>query len=93
MKNRKISLQHKFVKNISFYLFSFVLSTPLISLHAQNNPNNSSVSETQEKMTISGIVLDSKKDPLIGVSVVIKGTTKGTITDFNGKFSLTIPKG
>ena len=35
---------------------------------------------------ISGVVVDSKDVPLPGVSVIIKGTTKGSITDLNGKF-------
>ena len=39
--------------------------------------------------TLGGVVLDSKtKSPLIGVNVTIKGTTKGTSTDFDGKFKL-----
>ena len=41
---------------------------------------------------ISGIVSDgTTNEPLPGVSVLIKGSTKGTATDANGKFSLTIP--
>lgn len=38
--------------------------------------------------TISGIVYDSQKEPLIGVTVVVKGTSKGTTTDVFGKFTL-----
>jgi TonB-linked SusC/RagA family outer membrane protein len=45
----------------------------------------------QEK-TISGVVSDAT-GPLPGVSVVIKGTSKGTQTDFNGKFSMTAAVG
>lgn len=40
---------------------------------------------------VSGIVLDSENMPLIGATVVIKGTTNGTITDFDGKFQLKAP--
>ncbi len=41
---------------------------------------------------VSGTVIDSDNgDPLIGVSVVEKGTTNGTVTDFDGNFTLTIP--
>lgn len=42
---------------------------------------------------ISGTVTDETKQPLPGVSVVIKGTTKGTVTDINGKFTLSAEKG
>ena len=39
--------------------------------------------------TVSGIVVDKvTNEPVIGASVVIKGTTQGTITDFDGNFSL-----
>ena len=35
---------------------------------------------------ISGIIKDSAGEPMIGVNVLVKGTTNGTITDFDGKF-------
>ena len=39
--------------------------------------------------TVSGIVVDKvTNEPVIGASVVIKGTTQGTVTDFDGNFSL-----
>lgn len=41
-----------------------------------------------QKTTISGLVVDQKNESLIGVSVLVKGTKTGTVTDFNGKFSL-----
>lgn len=41
---------------------------------------------------ITGTVTDSKGEPLPGVSVVISGTSKGTATDFNGKYSIAIDK-
>jgi len=37
---------------------------------------------------VTGIVKDANGEPLIGVSIAEKGTAKGTITDFDGKFSL-----
>ena len=40
---------------------------------------------------ISGKVTDEKGEPLIGASVVVKGTTKGTITDVDGKYTLEVP--
>jgi len=36
----------------------------------------------------TGTVTDTKGEPLIGVSIVVKGTTTGTVSDINGKFSL-----
>lgn len=45
----------------------------------------------EQKREISGTVTDSKGLPLPGVSVVAKGTTKGTITDADGNFRLSLP--
>ncbi|WP_455663634.1 SusC/RagA family TonB-linked outer membrane protein [Phocaeicola sp.] len=42
----------------------------------------------QEK-TVTGIVTDSANEPLIGASVLIQGTSNGTITDIDGKYSIT----
>lgn len=46
------------------------------------------VSSTQQMKNVEGKVTDSSGGLLPGVSVVIKGTTSGTITDSNGKFTL-----
>ncbi len=42
--------------------------------------------------TVTGSITDAKNEPLIGASVVIKGTSKGVISDLDGKFSLDVPK-
>ena len=41
-----------------------------------------------QKTAVNGTVVDSKNEPLIGVSVIVKGTVNGTVSDFNGKFTL-----
>lgn len=46
-----------------------------------------------QSITVTGKVLDSNKEALIGVSVLEKGTTNGTITDFNGNFTLSVATG
>lgn len=47
----------------------------------------------QTQSTIKGSVVDSQGESLIGVSVVVKGTTTGTITDIDGNFSLNVKAG
>ena len=42
---------------------------------------------------VSGTVVDASGEPLIGVSVLEDGTTNGGITDFDGKFTLTVKSG
>ena len=45
----------------------------------------------QQSSTIKGVVKDQKGEPLIGVSIVVKGTTNGTASDFDGNFTLDVP--
>ena len=40
---------------------------------------------------VSGVVVDEKGDPIIGASVQVKGTTTGTISDYDGEFTLSVP--
>lgn len=41
----------------------------------------------------SGTVIDDNGEPVISASVVVKGTTVGTVTDLDGKFSINVPDG
>ena len=44
--------------------------------------------------TVAGVVMDKDGNPVIGASIIVKGSTKGTITDERGTFSLSgIPEG
>lgn len=45
------------------------------------------------QLTVTGHVQSTSGDPLIGVNVVEKGTTNGTVTDLDGNFSLRVAKG
>lgn len=46
--------------------------------------------QQSDNKRITGIVLDNEDTPIIGANVVEKGTTNGTITDINGKFTLEV---
>ena len=53
-----------------------------------------STTEPEKKgIRITGKVTDEKKEPLPGVTVMIKGTKLGTVTDVDGKYALTVPEG
>ena len=39
-----------------------------------------------QNRTVTGVVVDEKDEPIIGANVTVKGTSKGTITDLDGKF-------
>ena len=48
----------------------------------------------QQNLSVSGVVTDAGDgSPLVGVSVLIKGSSAGTITDINGKYSLNVAQG
>lgn len=52
------------------------------------------VTITAQNLTVSGVVMASDDpNPVIGANVTIKGTSTGTITDFDGNFSITANKG
>jgi hypothetical protein len=42
---------------------------------------------------VSGTITDENGDVLIGASVLIKGTSQGTVSDLDGQYSLTVPEG
>ena len=41
-----------------------------------------------QAQTVSGVVNDESGEPVIGATVRVQGTSEGTVTDFNGKFSI-----
>jgi len=41
---------------------------------------------------VSGVVLDAKGEPVIGASIQAKGSTQGTISDYDGKFEMSVPE-
>lgn len=65
-----------------------------VSLHgAVDNPEMNDVRTTasvQQSVKLYGTVIDETGLPVIGASVMVKGTTNGTITDVDGKFELTV---
>ena len=58
--------------------------------HIIINKQARTVSSTKN---ISGVVKDETGEPVIGANVVVKGTTNGTVTDMNGRYSLEVPEG
>ena len=45
-----------------------------------------------QKVSVKGVVKDATGESVIGASVIEKGTTNGTITDFDGNFVLSVAK-
>ncbi|UVP51857.1 TonB-dependent receptor [Bacteroides cellulosilyticus] len=44
-----------------------------------------------QQLQITGVVKDTNGEPMIGVTVMVKGTGTGTITDIDGKYSVSVP--
>ena len=52
-----------------------------------------SIASFAQKQSFSGTVMDSNGDPVIGASVVLKGTSVGSITDLDGHFTINVEPG
>jgi TonB-linked SusC/RagA family outer membrane protein len=70
----------------------FFFLAGLLQLTASVNPQQTNLPASQQK-EISGSVKDRNGQSLPGVTIVVKGTTTGTISDANGNFTLSIPAG
>ena len=46
----------------------------------------------QNTQTVTGTVVDETGEPVIGATVMVVGTTTGTVTDIDGKFNLEVPQ-
>ena len=71
------------------FLFSMVVASALLTGIPQNTYAEVDRSQTvMQTVTVKGTVLDANNEPIIGASVLMKGTTNGTITDIDGNFIL-----
>lgn len=76
----------KRLKSVSTLLFLMGVSTG--TAYAVAEPGITDVKITQQNGSCTGIVKDTTGETVIGASVVVKGTTNGTITGIDGDFSL-----
>ena len=100
--DRKVSIQVKeqTVETILKQLFENegityeITENNLILINPSQTLRKQAVQESQQaKKKVTGIVKDQNGEPIIGANVVEKGTTNGTVTDVDGKFSLEIAEG
>ena len=76
----------KRLQSVSMVLFLGTLFSGTISTATASGAN--SFATTQQAGICKGLVKDATGESVIGASVIVKGTTNGTITDFDGNFSL-----
>lgn len=60
---------------------------------SKRESENTIETSVQQKKSVTGTVVDASGIPIIGANVMVKGTTNGTITDMDGRFSLDVPEG
>ncbi len=69
-------------------LFAICMFLSIFQVEAAGGIKQESSAVFQQDLTVTGKVVDANGEPLPGVTVMVKGTTNGTITDFDGNYSL-----
>ncbi|WP_289074985.1 TonB-dependent receptor [uncultured Bacteroides sp.] len=57
-------------------------------MYLKDGKTSSNGSQQVKTKNVSGVIVDTNGEPVIGASVLVKGTTNGTITDMDGKFTI-----
>lgn len=89
MKSNSFMRNRKAFTTVLLFCTGFIASHPLVVSAADKVM---AVQLIHQQQTIKGIVVDASGEPVIGANVVVEGTTMGTITDFEGTFSISVPK-
>lgn len=76
---------------VSWIVKLFILVVLVVPFQTSAATSFNSSTTQQDLKTVTGSVVDNQQLPLIGVNIIIKGTNTGTVTDFDGKFSLEVP--
>ncbi|WP_291530484.1 SusC/RagA family TonB-linked outer membrane protein [Bacteroides sp. UBA939] len=72
---------------------SMLAGSGTVSAIETNSEGSFEVTEQMQSQTAHGTVVDPVGDPVIGASILEKGTSNGTITDIDGNFSLNVKSG
>lgn len=85
------SLQEVLSKALSGKNISYKIDDKVVYLSMDNSTVKKSPAQETTKKTITGRIIDATGEPLIGVTIMEKGTTNGSITDYDGNYSLSVP--
>ncbi|MBM1106507.1 TonB-dependent receptor [Aurantibacter crassamenti] len=85
---KKLFLKRQLPKARSFLLLFVCCAVGMTSVHADIGINEYITSIEELQTTITGTVTDENNSPLPGASVVVRGTTTGAVTDFDGNYSI-----
>lgn len=89
----KIRFTRLFISFLTLGLNFLLANASYANVEVNTNSITSYTSLLPQDFTVSGTVTDSKGVPLAGASVLEKGTTNGTQTDFDGNFTLGLSNG
>lgn len=78
-------------KALFLFLSLMIFQYSSASAPAAVKDANESKSIEQSNITVKGTIKDETGEPLSGVSIVVKGTTTGTISDLDGAYTITAP--
>lgn len=82
------SIKEVLDKALSGKNISYKIDDKIIYLSKNDSSAKSTSVSQEEKKTITGRITDAKGEPLIGVTIMEKGTTNGSITDYDGNYTL-----
>ncbi|KRD05127.1 hypothetical protein ASE21_21190 [Flavobacterium sp. Root901] len=81
------------LKTLLTVLFLIVSVFKVSAVSSEENRKKSEIinKEPEADITIKGIVLDELGQPMIGVTILPKGSSRGTTTDFDGSYTIVVP--
>ena len=91
-----VSVQGEELETVLQRLFGDAYTWEIVNNMIVLKPSDAPAAPQQqevEERKVAGVVTDESGQPLPGVAVVLKGTTMGTSTDIDGKYTLTLPEG
>lgn len=88
-----VNMENESIETVLNYLLdntglAYTINNKLIIIHPSAQEGIDRLSPTQQNRTVKGKVTDSAGAPLPGVSIVLKGTTSGTVTGVDGNYYL-----
>lgn len=104
VRNNDINIKQKVTVNVTGSLntvladvfegmeVKYNVENKTISIYKEKTPSFVASSVNQDKKTVTGTIVDQNGEPIIGANVSIPGTTTGTISDVDGRFSIEVPE-
>ena len=72
--------------------FAMAVGVSSADFIAAASPEPAPAAKEEKTITVNGTIFDQQGEPIIGASIMVKGSTVGTTTDIDGKFSIKVPE-